>query len=77
MAKQIIDLYKKSNLKEKAAPSQKVDFIKPKVNGQVAVNGFTPKATIGITDYRLDEKILEGARKGKLSGVKYSSSVKR
>lgn len=77
MAKQIIDLYKSSKLKEKGAPSQKVDFIQSKVNGQVAVNGFTSKATLGATDYKLDEKILEGARKGKLNGVKYSSSVKR
>lgn len=77
MAKQIIDLYKTSKIKEKNASSQKVDFIKPKVNGQIAVNGFTPKATLGITDYRLDDKVLEGARKGKLSGTKYSSSTKR
>jgi hypothetical protein len=77
MAKQIIDLYKSSKLKEKGAPSQKVDFIQSKVNGQIAVDGFTPKATLGISGYNTDEKVLEGARKGKLSGTKYSSSVRR
>lgn len=77
MAKQIIDLYNKSNIKEKSAPSQKIDFIQPKVNGQIAVNGFTSKATLGISDYKLEEKVLEGARKGKLSGTKYSSTIKR
>lgn len=77
MANQIIDLYKKSNIKEKSAPSQKTDFIQPKINGQIAVNGFTSKATLGISDYNLDEKVLEGARKGKLNGVKYSNSITR
>lgn len=77
MAKQIIDLYKTSKLKEKDAPLQKSDFIKSKINGQLAVGGFTSKATLGATDYKLDDKILEGARKGKLSGGRYSSDTKR
>jgi len=77
MAKQIIDLYKSSKLKEKGAPSQKVDFIQSKVNGQIAVEGFTSKATLGASNYKLDEKILEGARKGKVNLTKYSSSTRR
>jgi hypothetical protein len=43
----------------------------------VAVNGFTPKAVQGITDFRLDDKVLEAARKGKVSGTNYTSTVKR
>jgi hypothetical protein len=77
MAKQIIDLYKTSKIKEKNASSQKVDFIKSKVNGQIAVDGFTPKATLGISGYNTDEKVLEGARKGKVNLNKYSSSTRR
>lgn len=77
MAKQIIDLYKKSRIKEKGASAQAVDFIKSKVGGQIAVNGFTPKATQGITDFRLDDKVLEAARKGKVNGINYTSTVKR
>jgi hypothetical protein len=77
MAKQIIDLYKTSRIKEKNASGQSVDFIKPKVGGQIAVNGFTPKAVQGITDFRLDDKVLEAARKGKVSGNKYTSSTRR
>lgn len=77
MAKQIIDLYKTSRIKEKNASSQKTDFIKSKINGQIAVEGFTPKATLGITGYNTDEKVLEGARKGKVNLTKYSSSTRR
>jgi hypothetical protein len=77
MAKQIIDLYKTSRIKEKNASGQAVDFSKPKINGQIAVDGFTPKATLGISGYNTDEKVLEGARKGKVNSTKYSSSTKR
>jgi len=77
MAKQIIDLYKTSRMKEKNASGQSVDFIKPKIGGQVAVNGFTPKAVTGITDFRLDDKVLEAARKGKVNGTNYTSTVKK
>ena len=77
MAKQIIDLYKTSRIKEKNASAQAVDFTKPKVGGQVAVNGFTPKAAQGITDFRLDDKVLEAARNGKVNLNKYTSSTKR
>ena len=77
MAQQIIDLYKTSRIKEKNASGQASDFSKPKINGQIAVDGFTPKATLGISGYNTDEKVLEGARKGKLNSTKYSSSTKR
>ena len=77
MAKQIIDLYKTSRMKEKNASGQASDFSKPKINGQIAVDGFTPKATLGISGYNTDEKVLEGARKGKVNSTKYSSSTKR
>ena len=77
MAKQIMDLYKKSRIAEKNASAQAVDFIKPKVGGQIAVNGFTPKATQGITDFRLDDKVLEAARKGKVNGINYTATVKK
>ena len=77
MAKQIIDLYKTSRIKEKNASAQSVDFIKPKSGGQIAVNGFTPKAVQGITDFRLDDKVLEAARKGKVNGINYTSTIKK
>lgn len=77
MAKQIMDLYKKSRIQEKNASAQAVDFIKPKIGGQIAVNGFTPKAAQGITDFRLDDKVLEAARKGKVNGINYTSTIKR
>jgi hypothetical protein len=77
MAKQIIDLYKTSRMKEKNASAQAIDFIKPKVGGQIAVNGFTPNAVQGITDFRLDDKVLEAARKGKVNAINYTSTVKK
>lgn len=74
---QILDTYKESKMKEKNASGQKVDFFKPKLGGAVAVKGFTPKALPGASDYNLDNKVLEAARKGKLNGGSYSQSIKR
>ncbi len=74
---QLIDKYKDSKIVEKNAPNQKVDFIKTKVGGAIAVRGFTSKALTGNTDYNLDEKVLSGARKGQLNLSKYSDKTKR
>jgi hypothetical protein len=67
MAKSIIDTYNTSKIKEKGASSQKVDFIKTKVGGELAVNGFTPKALAGVTDYNLKDNVLNAARKGNVN----------
>jgi hypothetical protein len=74
---QIIDTYKNSKIAEKNAPSQKTDFIKPKVGGLLAVKGFTSKALIGNSDYNLDDKVLSAARKGQADLTKYSDKIKR
>ena len=74
---QLIDKYKDSKIIEKNAPTQKVDFIKTKVGGAIAVRGFTSKALTGNTGYNLDEKVLSGARKGQLNLSKYSDKTKR
>ena len=74
---QILNTYNDSKIKEKNAPAQKVDFFKPKVGGSVAVKGFTPKALSGMADYNLDTKVLEAARKGKMNGTPYTSTIKR
>ena len=75
--KQILDTYKSSKIAEKGASKQQIDFSKPKVGGQIAVKGFTPNALAGTTDYNLDSKVLEAARKGKVNGTSYSSTIKR
>jgi hypothetical protein len=76
MAKSIIDTYNLSKMKEKGASAQKVDFIKSKVGGEIAVNGFTPKALGGITDYNLKDTVLNAARKGNVNNSSpYSAGV--
>jgi hypothetical protein len=75
--KQILDTYKSSKIAEKGANKQAVDFIKTKVGGAIAVNGFTPNALSGVSDYNTNDKVLEAARKGKINGTSYSQSVKR
>ena len=42
----ILDLYTNSKIKEKDADKQATDFIKNKLFGPEAVNGFTPKLKI-------------------------------
>lgn len=74
---QILDTYNDSKMKEKGASKQSVDFFKPKVGGAVAVKGFTPNALNGKTDFNLDSKVLEAARKGKVNGTAYSQTIKR
>lgn len=74
---QLIDKYKDSKLPEKNAPNQKVDFIKTKVGGAIAVKGFTSKALTGNTDYNLEERVLSAARKGQANLTKYSDRTKR
>jgi len=74
---QLIDKYKDSKLPEKNAPNQKVDFIKTKVGGAIAVKGFTSKALSGNTDYNLEERVLSAARKGQADLTKYSDKIKR
>ena len=74
---QILDTYKNSKMAEKNAPSQKTDFIKPKVGGLLAVKGFTSKALAGNSDYNLDDKVLTAARKGQANLSKYTDKVKR
>jgi len=74
---QLLDTYKNSKLAEKNAPNQKVDFIKTKVGGKIAVKGFTSKAIPGNTDYNLDEQVLSAARKGQANLSKYTDKVKR
>jgi len=74
---QILDTYKNSKIAEKNAPSQKTDFIKPKVGGLLAVKGFTSKALSGNTDYNLDDKVLAAARKGSVDLSKYTDKIKR
>ena len=74
---QLIDLYKDSKLPEKNAPNQKVDFIKTKVGGAIAVKGFSSKALIGNTDYNLEERVLSAARKGQADLTKYTDKIKR
>jgi hypothetical protein len=75
MAKSIIDTYNTSKIKEKGASAQKVDFIKSKVGGEIAVNGFTPKALGGVTDYNLKDNVLNAARKGNVNNSPYSAGV--
>ena len=69
MAKSIIDTYNSSKMKEKGASAQKVDFIQSKVGGEIAVNGFTPRALGGVTDYNLKDNVLNAARKGNVNNT--------
>jgi hypothetical protein len=75
--KQILDIYKTSKIAEKNASKQSVDFSKPKVGGMLAVKGFTPNALPGASDYNTNDKVLEAARKGKVSTTSYTSTIKR
>jgi hypothetical protein len=75
--KQILDTYKNSSLSEKGAPNQKIDFIKTKIAGEIAVKGFTSKAIPGSSDYNLSDRVLQTARKGSVNPSPYSQSVKR
>lgn len=75
--KQILDTYNNSKLSEKGAPNQKIDFIKTKIAGEIAVKGFTSKAIPGASDYNLSDRVLQTARKGSVNPSPYSQSVKR
>lgn len=78
MAKSLIDRYNLSKLKEKGAPSQQTDFIRTKVAGEIAVEGFRGKALAGVSDYNLKDKVLDAARKGVVDTKSpYSAGVKK
>jgi hypothetical protein len=75
--KQILDTYNSSKIAEKNASKQAIDFIKPKLGGELAVKGFNPNALPGVSDFNTSDKVLEAARKGKVAGGSYSQSIKR
>jgi hypothetical protein len=74
---QILDAYANSKMAEKGAPNQKIDFIKTKIAGEIAVKGFTPKAIPGSSDYNLSDRVLQSARKGSVNPSPYSQNIKR
>jgi hypothetical protein len=77
-SKSIIDTYNSSKLREKGAPAQQTDFIRTKIEGEIAVEGFKGKALAGITDYNLKDKVLDAARKGTVDTKSpYSAGVKK
>jgi hypothetical protein len=75
--KQILDAYADSKMAEKGAPNQKVDFIKTKIAGEIAVKGFTSKSSLGTTGYNLSDRVLQSARKGSVNPSPYSQNIKR
>ncbi len=75
--KQILDAYADSKMAEKGAPNQKIDFIKTKIAGEIAVKGFTSKAIPGSSDYNLSDRVLQSARKGSVNPSPYSQNIKR
>lgn len=70
----IVDTYESNKFNEKDAAKQASDAIKPKINGQIAVEGFTQFQTKDKSGFNLDEKILDSV-KGPGQN-KYSSSKK-
>lgn len=72
-----------TGVNSKDADKQEVDFIKTIIEGEVAVGGFTRKATKEKTDMNLSEKILSSVRthsKEKSTfaiGKKYSEGVNK
>jgi hypothetical protein len=77
-SKSIIDTYNSSKLREKGAPAQQTDFIRTKIAGEIAVEGFKGKALPGITDYNLKDKVLDAARKGTVDTKSpYSAGIRK
>ena len=86
----IIDTYENNTsfggptgVNAKAADMQQVDFIKTIIEGEVAVGGFTRKATKDKSDMNVSDKILNSVRtksKEKSTyaiGKKYSEGVRK
>jgi hypothetical protein len=86
----ILDTYEKNTsfggptgVNAKTADMQQVDFIKTIIEGEVAVGGFTRKATKDKSDMNVSDKILNSARtksKEKSTyaiGKKYSEGVNK
>ena len=86
----ILDTYEKnttfggrSGESAKDADKQAVDFIKPMVDGQIAVNGFIPhmtkdKSGMIVTDNILNAVRTHSAEKSTyVIGTKYSEGVKK
>ena len=86
----IIDTYENNTsfggptcVNAKTADMQQVDFIKTIIEGEVAVGGFTRKATKDKSDMNVSDKILNSVRtksKEKSTyaiGKKYSEGVRK
>jgi hypothetical protein len=55
----IADTYESNKFNEKDANKQTSDAIKPKIDGKIAVEGFTQFQTKDKSGFNLDEKILD------------------
>lgn len=58
----IADTYESNKFNEKDANKQASDVIKPKVDGKIAVEGFTPFQKKENSGFVLDDKILDAVK---------------